>query len=128
MPKEHLRGDREQSRAYSRAVKVKGGTTVYLCGVGGSDDAQGKPISDFAGQVHRCFERMSEIMKEAGGTLDDVVTMTVFITDMRHSDTFLGLRKDYFSKGYPASAMIGIEALARPEMTIEIQGIAVLDD
>jgi len=54
MSREYLTGDREQSRAYSRAVKVTGGTTVYLAGIGGDADAQGKSLAgDFTGQVHR---------------------------------------------------------------------------
>jgi enamine deaminase RidA (YjgF/YER057c/UK114 family) len=129
MAKEHLTAGRETSRAYSRAVKSRGGTTVYLCGVGGSDDADGRSLAgDFAAQTRRVFERMSEIMAEAGGSLDDVVTMTVFITDSRYGDEFIELRKGYFQRGYPASALIGVESLARPQMLVEVQGVAVIDD
>jgi enamine deaminase RidA (YjgF/YER057c/UK114 family) len=71
---------------------------------------------------------MSEIMAEAGGSLDDVVTMTVFITDSRYGDEFIELRKGYFQRGYPASALIGVESLARPQMLVEVQGVAVIDD
>ena len=128
MSREHLTGDREQSRAYSRAVKVSGGTTIYLAGIGGDADAQGKSLAgDFAGQVRRVFERMSEVLAEAGAKLDDLVTMTVFITDPRYGDEFIELRKGYFSHGFPASALIGCDSLARPTMLIEIQAIAVVD-
>jgi enamine deaminase RidA (YjgF/YER057c/UK114 family) len=66
--------------------------------------------------------------KTPGATLDDIVTMTAFITDMKHGDRFVELRKEFFSGGYPCSALIGIKELAHPEMMIEIQGIAVIDD
>jgi 2-iminobutanoate/2-iminopropanoate deaminase len=129
MSREYVTGDREQSRAYSRAVKVKGGTTVYLAGVGGDPDAQGRSLGgDFPAQVHRVFERMRENLAQAGGTLDDVVTMTVFITDSRYGDEFIELRKQYFTHGYPASALIGVHSLARPSMLVEVQAVAVLDD
>ncbi len=129
MSREYLTGDREQSRAYSRAVKVTGGTTVYLAGIGGDADAQGKALGDdFPGQVRRVFERMSEVLAEAGSKLDDLVTMTVFITDPRYGDQFIELRKQYFTRGFPASALIGCDSLARPTMLIEIQAIAVLPD
>ena len=60
--------------------------------------------------------------------LDDIVTMTVFITDMANGTRFTQLRKEFFKEGsYPASALIGIKELARPEMMIEIQAIAVVD-
>jgi enamine deaminase RidA (YjgF/YER057c/UK114 family) len=127
--KEHVAGERENSRSYSRAVKVKGGTTVYLAGVGGATDAKGNSLAgNFAAQAHAAFERIRVNLAEAGGTLDDIVTMTVFITDSRYGDEFVELRKAYFSKGYPCSALIGVHSLARPEMLVEIQAIAVLDD
>ena len=59
--------------------------------------------------------------------MDDIVTMTVFITDMRYGDRFVEMRRDYFTH-YPGSALIGIESLARPEMMLEIQAIAVIGD
>lgn len=128
MSKQYIRGEREQNRAYSPAVKVMGGTTVYLAGVAGDMDAQGKSLAgDFAAQVHRCFERMQECLTPAGGTLDDLVSMTVFITDFRYADEFIAIRQGYFKQGYPASAMIGCEALARPQMLVEVQGVASLD-
>jgi 2-iminobutanoate/2-iminopropanoate deaminase len=129
MSREYVTGDREQSRAYSRAVKVKGGTTVYVAGIGGDADAHGRSLAgDFPGQVHRVFERMREVLAQAGGSLDDVVTMTVFITDSRYGDEFTELRKQYFARGFPASALIGVHSLARPSMLVEVQAIAVLGD
>ncbi|MET0586182.1 MAG: RidA family protein, partial [Candidatus Binatia bacterium] len=74
------------------------------------------------------FGRMRETLEKAGGKLDDIVTMTVFITDMANGTRFTQLRKDFFQEGrYPASALIGIKELARPEMMVEIQAIAVID-
>jgi enamine deaminase RidA (YjgF/YER057c/UK114 family) len=129
MSREHVTGERERSRAYSRAVKVKGGTTVYLAGVGGATDAQGKSLAgDFTAQTHAVFARIKENLAEAGGTLEDIVTMTVFITDSRYGDEFIEIRKGYFQRGYPASALIGVESLARPEMLVEVQAIAVLEE
>lgn len=130
MPKEHLQGDaRQKERAYSPAVKVKGGTTIYLAGHTGFQDEAGKTHpGDFDAQVRVCFERMRKTLERAGGSLDDIVTMTVFITDMANGTRFTELRRQFFKDGrYPASALIGIKELARPEMMIEIQAIAVID-
>jgi len=55
-----------------------------------------------------------------------MVTMTVFITDARYGDRFTQLRKEIFGDNFPASALITVTGLARPEMLVEIQGIAVL--
>jgi enamine deaminase RidA (YjgF/YER057c/UK114 family) len=129
MAKKRLKGDaRQEGRAYSPAVKVQGGTTIYLAGHGGYQDGAGKTFpGDFDAQVRVCFERMRKVLEEVGGTLDDIVTMTVFITDMKNGDRFTELRKEVLKPDhYPASAMIGIKELARPEMMLEIQAIAVV--
>ena len=128
--REYLKGDkRQQERGYSPAVKTRGGTTIYLAGYGGFEDESGKTYSgDFDAQVRVVFERMRKTLERAGSSLDDIVTMTVFITDMANGTRFTQLRKEVFKEGrYPASALIGIKALARPEMMIEIQAIAVVD-
>ena len=129
MSREYFKGEREEQRAYSRAVKMKGGTTVYLAGIGATIDAQGHSLAgDFTAQTHRVFERLRETMALVGGTLDHIVTMTVFITDPRYGDEFVALRQQYFTRGFPGSALITVHSLARPEMLVEIQAIAVLDD
>lgn len=128
--REFLPGDaRQRERAYSPAVKVKGGTTLYLAGQTGYQDERGETYpSNFDGQVRVAFERIRGTLEKAGGKLDDIVTMTVFITDMANGTRFTQLRKEFFQEGrYPASALIGIKELARPEMMVEIQAIAVLE-
>jgi 2-iminobutanoate/2-iminopropanoate deaminase len=128
--REYLTGDARQSeRAYSPAVKIAGGTTIYLAGHTGYQDDKGESYpGNFDGQVRVAFERMRKTLESAGGKLDDIVTMTVFITDMANGTRFTQLRKDFFPEDcYPASALIGIKELARPEMMIEIQAIAVVN-
>jgi 2-iminobutanoate/2-iminopropanoate deaminase len=124
--REYLKADaRQRERAYSPAVKINGGTTIYLAGHTGYQETS---PGDFDSQVRAAFERMRKTLETAGGKLDDIVTMTVFITDMANGTRFTQLRKDFFQEGrYPASALIGIKELARPEMMIEIQAIAVVD-
>lgn len=128
MSKEYFTGQREEARSYSRAVKVRGGTTVYLAGVSNRDAKGNRVIGDFASQARAAFERLRDAIELAGGTLDDIVSMTMFITDCRHGDELVQIRKEYFKPGhYTASAMITVDALASPEMTLELQAIAVLD-
>ena len=78
-----------QARAYSQAVVTKGVRIVWLAGQVGAADASGKSLAgDFDGQVREVFSRLGQTLEEAGGTLADMVTMTVFITDARHGDRF----------------------------------------
>ncbi len=128
MSREYFRGSAQEERSYSPAVKVTGGTTVYLAGVGATTDDAGRSLAgDFEGQTRATFERVRANLERAGGTLDDIVTMTVFIKDMQYGTRFTQIRKEYFSRGFPCSALIGIDSLARPEMMVEVQAIAVLD-
>ena len=55
-----------------------------------------------------------------------MVTMTVFITDARYGDRFTELRKEIFRDNFPASALITVASLARPELLVEVQGTAVI--
>jgi len=124
----HIKRERAESRAYSQAVITEGGRTVWLAGQVAIVDAAGKSlVGDFDGQVHEVFRLLGETLKEAGGALANMVTMTVFITDARHGDRFTELRKQIFGGDFPASALITCRALARPEMLVEVQGIAVAD-
>lgn len=122
-----LKRDAAQARAYSQAVVTAGGRIVWLAGQVGAADASGKSLAaDFDGQVREVFARLGATLAEAGGQLADMVTMTVFITDARYGDRFTQLRKEIFGDNFPASALITVAGLARPELLVEIQGIAVV--
>jgi enamine deaminase RidA (YjgF/YER057c/UK114 family) len=122
-----LKRDAAQARAYSQAVVTEGGKIVWLAGQVGANDAAGKSLAgDFDGQVREVFARLGATLAEAGGKLADMVTMTVFITDARYGDRFTQLRKEIFGDNFPASALITVAGLARPEFLVEVQGIAVV--
>ena len=118
----------QNSRAYSPAVITQGGRTVWLAGQTATRDAQGRDISgDFDAQVKTIFALIDATLRRAGGSLADMVTMTVFINDPRHGDRFVELRRGFFAEGrFPGSALITVSHFARPGMLIEIQGVAVI--
>ena len=122
--------DAQKSRAYSPAVITEGGRIVWLAGQTALVDGAGKDISgDVEAQTHRVFALMDETLRRAGGTLANLVTMTVFIKEPRYGDRFVELRRHKFPDGnYPCSALITVANFARPGMEIEIQGIAVIGD
>ncbi|MGH8070613.1 MAG: RidA family protein [Candidatus Entotheonellia bacterium] len=129
MGRAYFQGEREEQRSHSRAVKVKGGTAVYLAGIGAPADAQGNSLAgNFTAQAHRVFARLQETMALVSGTLDDIVTMTVFITDPRYGEAFVAIRQQSFTRGFPGSALISVHSRARPEMLVEVQAVAVLDE
>jgi len=127
MTKAYMKRPAAQARAYSQAVISEGGRVVWLAGQVAAEDASGKSLAgDFDGQVREVFSRLGNTLAEAGGALSDMVTMTVFITDARLGDRFTELRKAIFSDNFPASALITVAGLARPELLVEVQGIAVV--
>ena len=122
-----IKRETAQARAYSQAVITEGGRIVWLAGQVGAADASGRSLGgDFDGQVHEIFARLRQTLEEAGGSLADMVTMTVFITDARLGDRFTQLRKEIFGDNFPASALITVAGLARPELLVEVQGVAVI--
>ena len=118
----------QASRAFSPAVITQGGRTVWLAGQTATRDEPGNDISgNFDAQVRTIFGLIDKTLRRTGGTLANMVTMTVFINDPRHGDRFVELRKGFFPDGnYPASALITVSHFARPGMLIEIQGVAVI--
>ena len=122
------KSDFQKSRAFSPAVITQGGRIVWLAGQTAARDPEGRDISgNFDAQVRTIFALIDATLKRAGGSLSNMVTMTVFINDPRHGDRFVEMRKDFFPDGnYPASALITVAHFARPGMLIEIQGVAVI--
>ena len=122
--------ERQKTRAYSPAVITEGGRTVWLAGQTAVVDGSGKDISgNFEAQTHEVFALMDQTLRRAGGSLANLVTMTVFIKEARYGDRFVELRRQKFTDGnYPASALITVTNFARPGMEIEIQAIAVIGD
>ena len=118
----------QKSRAFSPAVITQGGKTVWLAGQTATRDESGKDISgDFDAQVRTIFSLIDQTLKRCGGSLANMVTMTVFINDPRYGDRFVEMRKSVFPDGnFPASALITVSHFARAGMLIEIQGVAVI--
>ena len=122
-----VKRDQTQTRSYSPAVITEGGRIVWLAGQTAAEDGQGRSlVGDFDGQARDIFRRLGATLEEAGGTLKDMVTMTVFITDARYGTRLTELRREIFGDDFAASALITVAGLARPELLIEIQGIAVV--
>jgi 2-iminobutanoate/2-iminopropanoate deaminase len=118
------------SRAFSPGVVTAGGLTVWVAGQTATEDSQGHNIANnFEAQAKQVFAQIDTILKNAGGSLDNVVAMTVFIKESRYGDKFVEMRKDFFKNGnYPGSALITVTNFARPGIEIEIQAVGVIGD
>lgn len=129
MQRSTIEGTWQKRRSFSPAVITEGaGRTIYAAGHGAPIDGDGNSLAgDFEAQTRQSFANLAATLAAAGATLQDLVTMTVFIIDARHGDRFTEIRSEYFPDGFPASALITVAGFAQPEMMVEIQGIAVVD-
>src|SRR4030095_13671092 len=118
------------SRAFSPGVIISGGAIGWVAGQIAPQDSQGNNIANnFEAQVKQVFAQVDGVLTRAGGSVDNVVTMTVFIKESRYGDRFVEMRKEYFKDGnYPGSALITVTNFARPGIEIEIQAVGVIGD
>ena len=127
MQKNFIAGTWEKMRAFSPAVIVTGGKMIFVAGHGGQVDDTGKSLAgDFDAQTRQTFRNVEKTLKEAGAGLKDLVTMTVFITDSRYGNQFTDIRLEIFKENFPASALITCDGLARTDMLVEVQGVAMV--
>src|SRR5256712_8947428 len=110
----------------STAVKVRGGILLFLAGHTASQSRPDADLGNLDAQLKATFDKIKNTLAKAGGTVDDIVSMSVFITDLRLVPQFNKLTKELFKKGYPAVTFIEVSHLARPQSLIEIQPIAVI--
>ncbi|MEH6396453.1 RidA family protein [Pseudoalteromonas sp.] len=109
---------------YSQAVKV--GTAVYLSGQIPLVPATMEVISeDFSEQTHQVFKNISAVCKEAGGSIQDLVKVNIYLTDLSNFATVNEVMSQYFKAPYPARAAIGVRALPK-NVQVEIDGIMEL--
>src|SRR5437879_9436291 len=97
---------------YGFSQCVTHGRQVFLagqCGTGGDQN-----VVPFAEQCRAALDRVRLGVEAAGGTLDDIVTMTVFVTDMSCYPIFSEIRRDFFGDRFPASASVGVSSLVPP--------------
>ena len=107
---------------YSQAVQV--GNTVYLSGQLGISPESGELQAGFAAQTHQVFHNLRAVCHAAGGDLQDIVRLGVFLTDMQHFAEFNQIMGEYFTEPYPARAAVQVAGLPRGGM-VEAEAVMV---
>lgn len=130
VPREYLKSDPSQERGYSNAVITEGGKMVWLAGHVALRDEEGRSLAgDLQGQARAIFRAMDRTLKRAGGSLQNLTTITVYLTDPRFLEPLIPIRKEFFAEGdFPASTTITVSNLPVPGLLLEIQGVAVIGD
>jgi 2-iminobutanoate/2-iminopropanoate deaminase len=113
---------------FTHVVEVTGAAkTVYIAGQV-AFDASGKVVGagDMKAQTEQVFKNLEAALKAAGATFADVVKMNTYVTDMSELAVIREVRSRYFGTTTPASTLVQVSGLARPELLIEIEVIAAV--
>lgn len=130
MPKQEIvsKNLAEPNGHFAQAVVAEAtGRLLFISGMTARNTEGGiTGLGDISAQTRQVCENVKAAVEEAGGTLDDIVRVDVYVTDMRHFDAIHAVRREFFTGLPPASTMVEISKFSRPGYEIEMNAIAVL--
>jgi reactive intermediate/imine deaminase len=119
---------RQPSGHFSQAIEIEAkGRLVFISGMT-SRRADGTiaGVGDIEAQTRQVCENLKAAVEAAGGTLDDICRVDVYVRNMEHFDKIHKVRREYFKAPAPASTMVEVSKFTSPDYLIEINAIAVL--
>jgi enamine deaminase RidA (YjgF/YER057c/UK114 family) len=132
VPKRQIVSERlsTPSGHFSHATTIAAeGTIVFVSGlVAKRADGTIAGIGDVTEQTRQVCENLKVALEEAGGTLDDICRVDVYVRNMEHFPQIHAVRSQYFTPPLPASTMVEVSKMTSPEYLIEISAIAVIGD
>jgi reactive intermediate/imine deaminase len=112
--------------AYRISQAIRVGEMVYTSGQAAIDlEGQLVGVGDFDAQAAQVFSNLKAVLEAADASLDSVVKVTIYLTDMANFPKIVALRERYFSRPWPADTIVEVKALALPELEIEIEAVAL---
>jgi enamine deaminase RidA (YjgF/YER057c/UK114 family) len=114
---------------YTHVVEVHRGRTVYVAGQVAFDPLGNVVgVGDFRAQARQAMENVKLALASAGATYANVAKITTFVTDISQIHALREIRSEYFGPNPPASTLVQVVQLARPELMIEVEAVAVVAD
>lgn len=110
----------------SQGIRV--GNLLFISGQAGYADNGQIVDGGFRVQGEQVFSNLNRALKAGGSNLNDVVKVTIFLTDMSNFDEVVELRRKYFSVPYPADSIVEVSGLYTPEAMIEIEAVALVTE
>ena len=123
---EQIRIEPDPFEAYRISQAIRVGEMVYTSGQA-AIDLKGNlvGVGDFDAQAAQVFSNLRAVLEAADASLDSVVKVTIYLTDMANFPKIVALRERYFSRPWPADTIVEVRALALPELEIEIEAVAL---
>ena len=130
MPKQQVTSDKvsKPSGHFSQATVVEArGRLLFISGMTARRaDGTIAGVGDVAAQTRQVCENLKAAVEAAGGSMDDICRVDVYVRNMEHFDAIHQVRREYFKAPAPASTMVEVSKMTSPEYLIEINAIAVL--
>jgi reactive intermediate/imine deaminase len=121
-----IRLDPDPLEPYFLSQGFRVGDLIFVSGQAALDeDGDVVGAGDFDAQADQTFRNLARVLEAGGSSLDRVVKVTIFLTDMGNFAKIVELRQRWFSPPYPADTIVEVRALALSELEIEIEAIAV---
>ena len=115
------------SRPPTYSHVVKAGNTIYIAGQVAQDE-QGQIVGrgDITAQAVQIFENLKKALAAAGADFENLVKITVYVTDPRYREALAEVRNRYLGSALPASTLVVVAGLAQPDYLLEIEAVAVV--
>jgi 2-iminobutanoate/2-iminopropanoate deaminase len=131
MPKQEVRSAKlaEPNGHFAQAVVAEAmGRLLFISGMTARNNEGGiTGVGDIAAQTRQVCENVKAAVEAAGGTMDDICRVDVYVRNMEHFEKIHKVRREYFKAPAPASTMVEITKMTSPEYLIEINAIAVVE-
>ena len=112
---------------YSQAVSVTGGITIYLSGqIPLVPETMEIVDGGIENEIHQVFKNLTAVCQEAGGDLNNIVKLNIFLTDLNNFAVLNEIMATYFEQPYPARAAIGVNELPKG-VSVEMDGVMVIN-
>jgi enamine deaminase RidA (YjgF/YER057c/UK114 family) len=121
-PEQNLDNDLSQGVVAANIIFLRGQVAQDL------DTAENIAIGDPVGQTHRVMQNIQLLIEEAGGKMEHLAKLVVYLTDIRHREAVYRTMGEYIKGVHPACTGLVVVALARPEWLVEIDATAVIDE
>lgn len=109
---------------YSQAILV--GDTLYLSGQIGLDPYSMELVEGIEAQIRRVFDNLKAVCEAAGGNLEDIAKLNIFLTDLSNFQLVNQIMGEYFAQPYPARAALGVASLPKAAL-VEMDGIVIIN-